>query len=122
MFVMKFIFLTKLLFFWVFLANFCFPENLLAVAANRCKVLKTFISIKVTVCTQDRRLQSGKPKMPRVLSGNLIVLKWQNIHMISNIKYITIYSKIWPRTLLYIQQRRIQNPFKCQKQSPGGVL
>ena len=120
MFVMKFIFLAKLLFFWVFLTNFCFPENLLAVAANLCKVLKTFISIKVTVYTQDRRLR--KPKMPRVLNGNLIVLKWQNIHMISNIKYTTIYSKIWPRTLLYIQQRRIQNPFKCQKQSSGGVL
>ena len=42
--------------------------------------------------------------------------------MISNIKYTTIYSKIWPRTLLYIQQRRIQNPFKCQKQSSGGIL
>ena len=39
-----------------------------------------------------------KPKMPRVLNGNLIVLKWQNIHMISNIKYTTVYSKTWPRT------------------------
>ena len=35
--------------FSVFWTNLCFPENLLAVAANRCKVLKTFISIKVTV-------------------------------------------------------------------------
>ena len=58
-----------------------------------------------------------KPKMPRVLNGNLIVLKWQNIHVISNIKYTTIYSKTLPRTLRYIQQRRIQNPFKRQKQS-----
>ena len=39
----------------VFLTNFCFPENLLAEAANRCKVLKTFIYIKVTAYMQDRR-------------------------------------------------------------------
>ena len=44
----------------VFLTNFCFPENLLAVADNRYKVLKTFISIKVTVYTQDCRLWSEK--------------------------------------------------------------
>ena len=29
--------------------------------------------------------------MPRVSNGNLIVLKWQNIHVISNIKYAAIY-------------------------------
>ena len=40
--------------------NFCFPENLLAVAANRCKNLKTFISMKVTVYMQDYRLRSEK--------------------------------------------------------------
>ena len=40
-------------FFWqnfcfsVFLTNFCFPENLLAVAANCCKVLKIFIRLEV---------------------------------------------------------------------------
>ena len=42
--------------------------------------------------------------------------------MISNINYTTIYSKTWPSSLLYIQLRRIQNPFKRQKQSSGGVL
>ena len=46
--------------FLFFLTNFCFPENLSAVAANRCKVLKTFISIKVIVYMQDRRLRSEK--------------------------------------------------------------
>ena len=91
-------------------------------AANRCKVLKTFISIKVTVYMQDRRLHLRKPKMPRVLNGNQIVLKWQNMHVISNIKYTTIYSETWPTSLFYIQQRRIQNPFKRQKQSSGDVL
>ena len=52
--------------------------------------------------------------MPRIPNENLIVLKWQNIHVISNIKYtaIYIYSKTWPSSLLYIQQRRIQNPFQ----------
>ena len=42
-----------------------------------------------------------KPEMPRILNGNLIVLKWQNIHVISNIKHTAtyIYSKTWPSSL-----------------------
>ena len=40
--------------------NFCFPENLLATDANRSNVLKIFISLKVTVYMQDRRLRSEK--------------------------------------------------------------
>ena len=48
--------------------------------------------------------------MPRIPNENLIVLKWQNIHVISNIKYTARYSKTWPSSLLYVQQRRIQNP------------
>ena len=40
--------------------NFCFSENLLVAAANRFKVLKIFISLKVTVYIQDRRLRSEK--------------------------------------------------------------
>ena len=40
--------------------NFCFLENLLVAAANRFKLLKIFISVKVTVCIQDRRLRSEK--------------------------------------------------------------
>ena len=47
-----------------------------------------------------------------VLNGNLIVLIWQNIHATSNLKYTAIYTKTRPSSLLYIQQRRIQNPFK----------
>ena len=66
--------------------NFCFSENLLVAAANRFKVLKILISLKVTVYVQERKLQSEKALMSRVSNGNLIVLKWQNIHMISNIK------------------------------------
>ena len=71
--------------------NFCFPENLLVAAANRFKVLKIFMSLKVTVYIQYRRLRSKKALDARVLNGNLIVLKWQNIHVISNIKYTAIY-------------------------------
>ena len=37
-----------------------FPKSLLVAAANRFKVLKTFISVKVTVYIQDRRLRSEK--------------------------------------------------------------
>ena len=37
-----------------------FPKSLLVAAANSFKVLKTFISLKVTVYIQDRRLQSEK--------------------------------------------------------------
>ena len=40
--------------------NFCFPENLLATDANRSNVLKIFISLKLTVYMQDRRLRSEK--------------------------------------------------------------
>ena len=40
--------------------NFCFSGNLLVAAANRFKVLKKFISLKVTVYIQDRRLRSEK--------------------------------------------------------------
>ena len=40
--------------------NFCFSEILLVAAANRFKVLKIFISLKVTVYIQDRRLRSEK--------------------------------------------------------------
>ena len=36
------------------------PENLLVAAAIRFKVLKTFISLKVTVYIQDYRLRSEK--------------------------------------------------------------
>ena len=37
-----------------------FPKNLLVAAANRFKVLKAFISLKVTVYIRDRRLRSEK--------------------------------------------------------------
>ena len=40
--------------------NFCFSENLLVAAANRFKVLKILISLKVTVYIQDRRLRPEK--------------------------------------------------------------
>ena len=40
--------------------NFYFSENLLVAAANHFKVLKIFISLKVTVYVQDRRLRSEK--------------------------------------------------------------
>ena len=40
--------------------NFSFSENLLVAAVNRFKVLKIFISLKVTVYIQDRRLRSEK--------------------------------------------------------------
>ena len=40
--------------------NFCLPKNLLVAAANRFKVLKTFISVKVTVIMQDRSLHFEK--------------------------------------------------------------
>ena len=101
-------------------ANFCFPENLLVAAANRFKILKIFLSLIVTVYIY-RTADYGprKPEMPRILNGNLIVLKWQNIHVISNIKY----------TATYIQQnlakqftfsRGVSEPFPTSKQ--GGYF
>ena len=62
--------------------------------------------------------------MPRISNGNLIAMKWQNIHMISNIcfkqrkrekereTHTHRESKTWPSSLLYIQQRGIQNSFQ----------
>ena len=40
--------------------NFSFPENLLVAAANRFKVLKTFISLKIREYMQNRRLRSER--------------------------------------------------------------
>ena len=33
--------------------------------------------------------------MPRVSNGDLIVLKWQNLHVISNIRYTAIFTAIY---------------------------
>ena len=40
--------------------------------------------------------------MPMVSNGNLFVLKWQNIHVISKIKYTTIYIHIYIYIYTYI--------------------
>ena len=40
--------------------NFRLPENVLVATANHCNVLKKFISMKVTVDMQSRRLRSEK--------------------------------------------------------------
>ena len=58
-----------------------------------------------------------KLKMLNVSDENLNVLKQQNIHSISKIKYITMYSTTCSSSLLYIQQLRIQNPIKHLRQS-----
>ena len=52
--------------------------------------------------------------MPKISNRNLIALKKQNVHVISNIKYTAIYitSKTWPSSLLYIQKSHIQNPLQ----------
>ena len=41
-------------------AKFCLPENHLVTDANPCKILKTFISLKVRVYKQHHRLWSEK--------------------------------------------------------------
>ena len=58
-----------------------------------------------------------KPKMLNVLDENLIPIEWQDVNVISNVKYTAIYSKTCLNSLLYIQQRRIQNPIKRLRQS-----
>ena len=40
--------------------KYCLPENRLVTDANPCKVLKTFISLKVRVYKQHHRLRSEK--------------------------------------------------------------
>ena len=54
-----------------------------------------------------------KLKMLNVSNENLIELEWQNIDVISNIKFT---SNIYRSSLFYIQQRRIQNPIKRLRQ------
>ena len=40
--------------------------------------------------------------MPRVSNGNLIVLKWGNIHVISKIKYTAVYIYIYIYIYIYV--------------------
>ena len=54
-----------------------------------------------------------------ISNGILIVLKWQNVYIISNIKDTAIFSKIWPSSLLYIQQRRVRNSIKRLSKEAG---
>ena len=86
--------------------NFCFSENLLVAAANRFKVLKILISLKITVHIQDHRLRSEK------------ALDVQDFEWKSNCTEMGKYTydfkhkieseraklKTWPSSLLYIQQ------------------
>ena len=60
-FLLKFVLQLSIKKFWKFYELlFFFPENLLVEATNCFKVLKKFISLKVTVYVQDRRLRSEK--------------------------------------------------------------
>ena len=98
--------------------NFYFSENLLVAAANHFKVLKIFISLKVTVYVQDRRLRSEK------------ALDVQGFEWKSNCTEMAKYTydfkhkiereresekereRAKPGQAVYIQQRRVQNPFQ----------
>ena len=86
-----------------------FPKNPLVAAANRFKVLETFISLKVTVYIQDRRLRSEKTLDAKGF-------EWKS-NCTEMAKYTCgfkhkIYCNIYISSLLYIQQSRIQNPFQ----------
>ena len=90
-----------------------FPENLLVAAANRFKVLKIFISLKVTVYIQDRRLRSEEALDVQGFEWkyNCTEMAKYTCDFKHNI-YCNIYSKTWPSSLLHIQQRCIQKPFQ----------
>ena len=94
-----------------------FPKNLLVAAASRFKVLKAFISLKVTVYIRDRRLRSEKDLDAQGFewkSNCTEIAKYtcDFKHRIYCNIYIYIYSKTLSSSLLYIQQKRIQNPFQ----------
>ena len=56
-----------------------------------------------------------KTKMRNVSNGKLIVLKSENIYVLLNIKYTAIIcSKTRPTSLLYVEQKHIQNSIKRQ--------
>ena len=114
--------------------NFCFSEILLVAAANRFKVLKIFISLKVTAYIQDRRLRSEK-------AFHIQGFEWKS-NCTQMAKYTddfkhkiegerkrkrerkrerkcvcvcvreTAKLKTSPSSLLYIHRRHIQNPFQ----------
>ena len=92
--------------------KFCLPENRLVTDANPCKVLKTFISLKVRVYKQHHRLRSEK-------ALDVQGFEWKS-NCTEMAKYTCdfkhkIYCNIYiakPGQAVYIQQRRIQNPFQ----------
>ena len=101
--------------------KFCFSENLLVAAANRFKVLRILISLKITVYIQDCRLRSEK-------ALDVQGFEWKS-NCTEMAKYTYDYkhkieteterekerereSKTQPSSLLYIWQRRIRNPFQ----------
>ena len=54
-----------------------------------------------------------KTKMRNVSNGKLIVLKSENIYVLLNIKYTAIIcSKTRPTSLLYVEQKHIENSIK----------
>ena len=88
-----------------------FPKNILVAAANRFKVLKTFISLKITVYTQDRRLRSENALDAQGFEWKSNCTEMAKCTCDFKHKiYCNIYIYIWSSSLLYIQQRRIQNP------------
>ena len=92
-----------------------FPKNLLVAAANRFKVLKTFISLKVTVYIQDRRLRSEKALDAQGFEWKSNCTKIEKYtcdfkHKIYCNIYIYIHSKTWSNSLHSLEC--IQNPFQ----------
>ena len=82
--------------------NFCFSENLLVAAANRFKVLRILISLKVTVYIQDRKLRPEK-------ALDIYGFEWKsNCTGMAKRERERERAKLktWPSSLLYIYQRR----------------
>ena len=73
--------------------NFCFPKGFLVAAANRFKVLKILIFLKVTVYIQDRRLQSEKALDVQGFERKCNCTEMAKYTCDSNIKYTAVYMQ-----------------------------
>ena len=54
--------------------------------------------------------------MVSILNGNVLALKWQYIHVISNLKYTAIYTKTWPWQFTLYSANAYSEPCQISKQ------
>ena len=90
--------------------NLCFSENLLVAATNCFKVLKLFVSLKVTVYIQYRRLWSEK------------VLDIQGFEWRSNCTEMTKYTYDFKHKIYIYIYRERERERESERAKPGQAV